>query len=190
MSSNIATREVTVYSKSNCQQCTATIRALNSAGINYQIIDLEEDTAALAKVKALGHYQAPVIIAGDMHWSGFQPGKIQELRIKSEAQAPQNPMNQIEFAHCTKMGKIKFSFNQDEQGHIYLGGGAGQAFRDRVKEFARLADYDNATLLVPGVPEANSAEEVNAAIHLFQKLLTGGLVRPAAPARSSPGMGV
>ena len=76
---------VTVYTKPSCVQCNATYRALDAKGINYTITSLADDPDALEQVKALGYMQAPVVIAGDEHWSGFRPDKINELASKVEA---------------------------------------------------------------------------------------------------------
>ena len=70
---------VTVYTKPSCVQCTATYRALDSKGIEYEVHDLSEDAAALQAVKELGYLQAPVVVTDDEHWSGFRPDKIAEL---------------------------------------------------------------------------------------------------------------
>lgn len=70
---------VTVYSKPACVQCVATYRALDKQGISYQVVDLTEDDVALQTVRGLGYQQAPVVIAGEDHWSGFRPDKISEL---------------------------------------------------------------------------------------------------------------
>lgn len=70
---------VTVYTKPSCVQCTATYRALDSKGIEYDILDLSEDENALQAVKELGYLQAPVVVTDDEHWSGFRPDKIAEL---------------------------------------------------------------------------------------------------------------
>ncbi len=66
-------------------QCKATYRALEARGINYEIIDVSEDPAALELVKALGYLQAPVVVAEGDHWSGFRPDKIDELAAKLAA---------------------------------------------------------------------------------------------------------
>ncbi|WP_336653545.1 MULTISPECIES: glutaredoxin-like protein NrdH [unclassified Leucobacter] len=71
--------KITVYTKPSCVQCTATYRALDAKGIEYDVRDLTTDEAALQAVKDLGYLQAPVVTAGDEHWSGFRPDKIQEL---------------------------------------------------------------------------------------------------------------
>lgn len=70
---------VTVYTKPSCVQCTATYRALDSKGIEYEVLDLSADEQALAAVKELGYLQAPVVITDEGHWSGFRPDKINEL---------------------------------------------------------------------------------------------------------------
>ncbi len=70
---------ITVYSKPACVQCTATTRALDAKGINYQVVDLTEDAAAMTKVSELGYRQAPVVVAGEEHWAGFRPDMIGRL---------------------------------------------------------------------------------------------------------------
>ena len=77
---------ITVYTKPSCVQCTATYRALDSKGIEYEIHDLSEDAAALEQVKALGYMQAPVVVAGEDHWSGYRPDRIRSL-VESSAVA-------------------------------------------------------------------------------------------------------
>ena len=66
----------TVYTKPNCVQCTATFKALDKAGITYAKVDISVDAEARDYVMALGYLQAPVVVAGDDHWSGFRPDRI------------------------------------------------------------------------------------------------------------------
>jgi len=70
---------VTVYTKPSCVQCTATYRALDNKGIEYEVHDVSTDEAALEHVKSLGYMQAPVGVTDDDHWSGFRPDKIATL---------------------------------------------------------------------------------------------------------------
>lgn len=70
---------VTVYSKPSCVQCNATYRALESAGIAYSAVDVSTNDDALAYIKSLGYAQAPVVVAGAEHWSGFRPDKIADI---------------------------------------------------------------------------------------------------------------
>ena len=71
--------KITVYTKPSCVQCNATYRALDAKGIEYEILDVSQNEAALEQVKALGYMQAPVVITDEDHWSGFRPDKIDEL---------------------------------------------------------------------------------------------------------------
>ena len=70
---------VTVYTKPACVQCNATYKALDSQGIAYEVVDISLDPEARDYVMALGYLQAPVVVAGDTHWSGFRPDRIKAL---------------------------------------------------------------------------------------------------------------
>lgn len=70
---------ITVYGKPGCVQCTATKRALDTAGVAYSEVDVSTDDAALEHVKALGFSQAPVVECDDTAWSGFRPDLIDQL---------------------------------------------------------------------------------------------------------------
>jgi glutaredoxin-like protein NrdH len=70
---------VTVYTKPACVQCDATYKALDKRGIEYSRVDISADRQARLYVMSLGHLQAPVVVAGDDHWSGFRPDRIREL---------------------------------------------------------------------------------------------------------------
>jgi glutaredoxin-like protein NrdH len=66
---------VTVYSKPACVQCDATYRALDRKGVEYTVVDITQDAEALEMVRGLGYLQAPVVVAGEDHWSGFRPDR-------------------------------------------------------------------------------------------------------------------
>ncbi|WP_439033280.1 glutaredoxin-like protein NrdH [Gordonia terrae] len=70
---------VTVYTKPACVQCNATYKALDKQGLTYEIVDISEDAAARDFVMELGYLQAPVVVAGAEHWSGFRPDRIKAL---------------------------------------------------------------------------------------------------------------
>ena len=70
---------ITVYTKPSCVQCTATYRALDNKGIEYEVFDVSVDEKALETVKALGYLQAPVVVTDEDSWSGFRPDKIAGL---------------------------------------------------------------------------------------------------------------
>ncbi|KJR06063.1 glutaredoxin family protein [Gordonia sihwensis] len=76
---------ITVYTKPGCQPCRMTIRRLDALGIDYTVVDISRDDAARDYVMALGYQQAPVVVAGDTHWSGFRPERIKSLTKEGAA---------------------------------------------------------------------------------------------------------
>jgi glutaredoxin-like protein NrdH len=70
---------ITVYTKPGCPQCRATLRALDNAAITYRTVDVSTDTEARDYLLSLGYLTAPVVDAGDEHWSGFRPDRIHTL---------------------------------------------------------------------------------------------------------------
>ena len=54
-------------------------KALDKAGVEYAVIDISVDADARDYVMALGYLQAPVVVAGNEHWSGFRPDRIKSL---------------------------------------------------------------------------------------------------------------
>ena len=70
---------VTVYTLPACVQCDSTKRMLQRNEIEYEEVDMSQDPIALEMVKTLGYTAAPVVVAGDDHWSGFRLDRIQSL---------------------------------------------------------------------------------------------------------------
>lgn len=71
---------VTVYTLPSCVQCDTTKRYLTNNGIDFTTIDLSVDSDAADYVKGLGYQAAPVVVAGDAHWSGFLPDRLNSLK--------------------------------------------------------------------------------------------------------------
>ncbi len=71
---------ITVYTLPSCVQCDSTKRLLNSIDVDYEEIDMSQDPIALEMVKTLGYSSAPVVIAGEEHWSGFRMDRIKALK--------------------------------------------------------------------------------------------------------------
>lgn len=68
---------ITLYSKPDCPQCTATKRRLDRRGAVYTVVDVTEDPVALGFVRGLGYAAAPVVVLeSGAHWSGFCPELI------------------------------------------------------------------------------------------------------------------
>ena len=70
---------IIIYTKDNCVQCNATKNAMDKKGIDYQLVNLDSEPAAVETLKSLGYRQVPVVMAADQHWSGFRPDKISAL---------------------------------------------------------------------------------------------------------------
>lgn len=70
---------ITVYTKPACVQCNAVIKALDKKQLRYTKVDITADPAARDYVMALGYLQAPVVVAGTEHFSGFRPDRISRL---------------------------------------------------------------------------------------------------------------
>lgn len=71
--------QITVYSKpTGCMACVNTKRKLDSLGVDYAVEDLT-DPANLATAQELGYKEAPVVVVGNEHWSGYRPDRIQAV---------------------------------------------------------------------------------------------------------------
>ena len=71
--------QVTVYSKPSCVQCDATYRHMDKKGIKYEVEDITKDHDAMQFALSFGYQAAPVVVAGDQHWSGYKPDHIDGL---------------------------------------------------------------------------------------------------------------
>jgi glutaredoxin-like protein NrdH len=78
---------ITVYTKPACVQCNATYKALEKQGVAYDVVDITANPDARDYVMALGYLQAPVVVAGNEHWSGFRPDRIKALSVVAAATA-------------------------------------------------------------------------------------------------------
>lgn len=76
--------KVTVYTTPECVQCNSTKRMLDKHNVPYETVDLSQDAEALAMVRELGYTAAPVVIAGDKHWSGFRIEKLKNLIAETD----------------------------------------------------------------------------------------------------------
>lgn len=71
---------ITVYTKPDCVQCNATYKALDNAGISYDVVDVSIDESAREYVMTLGYLTVPVVVvSGFDHWSGFRPDRIKAM---------------------------------------------------------------------------------------------------------------
>ena len=75
---------ITIYTKPACGQCVATRSALDKQRLDYDVVDISADDEARDYVMALGYLQAPVVVVGDQHWSGFRPERIKALIARKD----------------------------------------------------------------------------------------------------------
>lgn len=77
---------ITVYSKPNCMQCMFTKKFLDENNIEYKLIDVTQDDAALELIKEHKHLGVPVVSINNfaVSWSGFQPDRLEELKEVAE----------------------------------------------------------------------------------------------------------
>ena len=71
------TTDVIVYSKPACPQCTMTKKALTQKGVAFVEEALSQE--ALERFAAQGFRSAPIVVAGNQSWAGFQPDLIDAL---------------------------------------------------------------------------------------------------------------
>lgn len=69
----------TVYTKPSCVQCDMTKRYMDRHNIEYDTVDITQDTEALEMIMSLGFTSAPVVVSPQGNWAGFQPEKIDQL---------------------------------------------------------------------------------------------------------------
>jgi glutaredoxin-like protein NrdH len=70
---------ITVYTNPSCVQCEQTKKYLTSKELAYEVVDLSKNPEAMDMVMEMGYKAAPVVIAGENHWSGFRPDIITRL---------------------------------------------------------------------------------------------------------------
>ena len=84
--------QITVYTTPSCPQCEMTKKTLTRENIEFTVVDLSQDDAAMEMVKnELGYAAAPVVVAGDQNWSGFRLGSIMNLAKQIHADQASKP---------------------------------------------------------------------------------------------------
>ena len=73
---------VIVYTLPSCVQCDSTKRYLKRNLIEFEEVDLANDSEAMEKIKEMGYTQAPVVESGDQSWSGFRMDQLQRLLLQ------------------------------------------------------------------------------------------------------------
>lgn len=71
---------VKIYTKYNCVQCKMSKKLMDSLGIDYEAINVEDEPEYVDRLKSSGFKQLPVIeYDSELLFSGFNPAKIKSL---------------------------------------------------------------------------------------------------------------
>lgn len=70
---------ITIYTRHDCVQCHATKRAIESRGLEFELVNLDTQPEAIEALRAQGFRQLPVVITDALSWSGFRPDMINRL---------------------------------------------------------------------------------------------------------------
>lgn len=65
-----------VYTQPNCQACQATIRLLSRMHADYEEREVSEHPDILALAERYGYRQAPIVVADEAMWSGYNRESI------------------------------------------------------------------------------------------------------------------
>lgn len=76
---------ITIYTRSDCVQCHATKRAMESRGFEFEMVNLDLVPEAVDELREMGFRQLPVVVAGETRWSGFRPDMINRLTTTPSA---------------------------------------------------------------------------------------------------------
>ena len=71
---------IIIYTRNDCVQCHATRRAMESRGLAFEMVNVDQQPDAADTLREQGFRQLPVVIAGELRWSGFRPDMINRLR--------------------------------------------------------------------------------------------------------------
>jgi glutaredoxin-like protein NrdH len=85
---------VTIYTIPACIQCKLSINELVVAGVEHTVIDISKDSSARDYIISLGYLQAPVVVAGAMHWSGFRVERLRALAVAANQRPLAKPFVQ------------------------------------------------------------------------------------------------
>lgn len=75
--------EITIYTKRNCPACEATKKAMDRAGLDYEVIDVSDSAGWQQALRECDFRQMPVVQVTDdedcQSWEGFRPDLIKQL---------------------------------------------------------------------------------------------------------------
>lgn len=153
---------ITIYTRNDCVQCHATKRAMENRGFDFEMINVDRVPEAAEALRAQGFRQLPVVIAGDLSWSGFRPDMINRLHPATRGQCmsqlvyfSSSSENTQRFIERLGLPAVRIPLNERERIQVdepyilivpsYGGGGTAGAVPRQVIRF--LNDEHNRALL-------------------------------------------
>ena len=74
---------IIIYTRTDCVQCHATKRAMESRGVAFEMVNIDQQPEAADTLRAQGFRQLPVVVAGETSWSGFRPDMINRIAAQA-----------------------------------------------------------------------------------------------------------
>lgn len=74
---------IIIYTRNDCVQCHATKRAMESRGVAFEMVNIDQQPEAADTLRAQGFRQLPVVMAGETSWSGFRPDMINRIAAQA-----------------------------------------------------------------------------------------------------------
>ena len=74
---------IIIYTRNDCVQCHATKRAMESRGVAFEMVNVDQVPEAADTLRKQGFRQLPVVVAGETSWSGFRPDMINRLAAQA-----------------------------------------------------------------------------------------------------------
>lgn len=74
---------IIIYTRNDCVQCHATKRAMESRGVAFEMVNVDQVPEAADTLRKQGFRQLPVVVAGETSWSGFRPDMINRLSTQA-----------------------------------------------------------------------------------------------------------
>ncbi|MFH7929700.1 glutaredoxin-like protein NrdH [Enterobacter roggenkampii] len=74
---------IIIYTRNDCVQCHATKRAMESRGVAFEMVNIDQQPEAADTLRAQGFRQLPVVVAGETSWSGFRPDMINRIAAQA-----------------------------------------------------------------------------------------------------------
>lgn len=152
---------ITIYTRNDCVQCHATKRAMESRGVEFEMVNVDLVPEAADTLRAQGFRQLPVVIAGETSWSGFRPDMINRLANPSRQRMSvlvyfsSSSENTLRFIERVGLAAVRIPLNERERIQVdepyilvvpsYGGGGTAGAVPRQVIRF--LNDPHNRTLI-------------------------------------------